>query len=91
MELIGLGIKEQKEKFGHLLRALEYGAPPHGGVAPGIDRLMMVLMNEPNIRETIAFPKTGDGRDLMMNAPSKISEEQLEELNLKIENNDGKD
>lgn len=84
MKLIGLSQKDMREKFGHLLSALEYGAPPHGGVAPGLDRLIMLLQNEPNIREVIAFPKTGDGRDLMMNAPSEIDKKQLKELGLSI-------
>lgn len=84
MKLVGLKEKEMKEKFGHLLEALEYGAPPHGGVAPGMDRLIMLLQNEPNIREVIAFPKTGDGRDLMMDAPSEISKKQLEELGISV-------
>ena len=84
MQLIGLDIKEARKQFGHLLEAFEYGAPPHGGAAPGIDRLTMLYANEPNIREVIAFPKTGDGRDLMMDAPSEISSEQLKELQLEI-------
>jgi len=73
-----------KEQFGHLLEAFKYGVPPHGGIAPGIDRLIMLLENEPNIREVIAFPKTGDGRDLMTGAPSEVSESQLKELHIKI-------
>ena len=84
MQLIGLDLKEARKQFRHLLEAFEYGAPPHGGAAPGIDRLTMLYANEPNIREVIAFPKTGDGRDLMMDAPSEISSEQLEELHLEI-------
>lgn len=76
--------KEQIEKdFGHLLSAFEYGAPPHGGIAPGIDRFLMILCNEPNIREVIPFPKTGDGQDLMMGAPCEVSKEQLRELKIK--------
>ncbi len=74
-----------RQKFGHILEAFEYGVPPHGGIAPGIDRFVMILANEPSIREVIAFPKTGDGRDLMMNAPSEVEKEQLKELNIKIE------
>ncbi|MEK7209740.1 MAG: amino acid--tRNA ligase-related protein, partial [Patescibacteria group bacterium] len=70
--------------FGHMLEALAYGAPPHGGIAPGLDRLAMILAGEPNIREVLAFPKTGDGRDFMMNAPSEISKEQLKELGIKF-------
>ncbi len=82
-DLIGFG-KNQKQKFEHMLNAFKYGVPPHGGIAPGMDRLMMVFENEPNIREVIAFPKTGEGRDLMMDAPSEIDETQLKELGIKI-------
>lgn len=84
MQLIGLNIEKAKEQFGHLLEALEFGAPPHGGAAPGIDRLVMLYAGEPNIREVMAFSKTGDGRDLMMNAPSEIDKKQLDELKLEI-------
>jgi len=66
-----------------MLEAFKYGAPPHGGIAWGLDRLVALLQNEPNIREVIAFPKTGDGRDLMMNAPSEVEKKQLDELGLK--------
>jgi len=83
-KLVGLTKEEVKEKFGHLLQAFEYGAPPHGGIALGIDRLLMILFNEESIREVIAFPKTGDGRDLTMGAPSPISPEQLKDLNIKV-------
>jgi len=83
-KLVGLNKKEINEKFGHLLEAFEYGAPPHGGIAPGLDRILMILLGEENIREVIAFPKTGDGRDLTMGAPSDVSKEQLEDLNIKI-------
>jgi len=79
-----IDVKNIQQNFGHMLEALDYGAPPHGGIAWGIDRLIMILENEPSIRETIAFPKTGDGRDLMMNAPSEIGKRQLEELGLAI-------
>lgn len=82
--LLGMNAEKAKRDFGHLLEAFEYGVPPHGGIAPGIDRLLMILQNEPNIREVIAFPKTGDGRDLMMDAPSEVDEAQLRELHLKI-------
>ena len=67
-----------------MLEALSYGAPPHGGIAWGLDRLVALLANEPNIREVIAFPKTGDARDLMMEAPSELEKNQLDELHLQI-------
>jgi aspartyl-tRNA synthetase len=81
-----MGYEEEKivNNFGHMLEALESGTPPHGGIAWGLDRFISILQNEPNIREVIAFPKTGDGRDLMMNAPSEISKEQLRELGLDV-------
>lgn len=73
-----------EKNFGHMLKALAAGAPPHGGLAFGFDRLMMILQNEPNIREVIAFAKTGEGRDPMMESPSEISAEQLQELGITI-------
>lgn len=82
-EVMGHKKAEIRQKFGHLLEAFEYGVPPHGGIAPGIDRFVMILANEPSIREVIAFPKTGDGRDLMMDAPSEVEEKQLKELKIK--------
>jgi aspartyl-tRNA synthetase len=81
-DLLGISKEEQERKFGHMLEAFKYGTPPHGGFAPGIDRIVMVLENQPNIREVIAFPKTGEGKDLMMNAPSKVDEKQLKELGI---------
>ena len=83
-ELLRISEEEQQKKFAHMLEAFKYGAPPHGGFAPGIDRIVMILMGEPNIREVIAFPKNGDGRDLMMNAPSEANPKQLKELGIKI-------
>lgn len=83
-EAMGNKPEDIKAKFGHLLQAFEYGVPPHGGIAPGIDRFLMILENEPNIREVIAFPKTGDGRDLMTQAPSEVEKNQLKELHIKV-------
>lgn len=83
-EILGLESSDIEKRFGHMLKAFEYGAPPHGGIAIGLDRLMMILMNEPSIREVIAFPKTGDDRDLMMGAPSEVNEKQLKELHISI-------
>ena len=80
--IMGNKIKDIREKFRHLLDAFEYGVPPHGGIASGIDRLFAILLAEPNIREVMAFPKTGDARDLMMDSPSEISKEQLKELHI---------
>ncbi len=82
--VLGLGDEEARAQFGHLLEAFEFGAPPHGGIAPGIDRLVMLLAGEPNIREVIAFPKTQRAADLMLGAPAPISERQLEELGLLV-------
>ncbi|MBI2121651.1 MAG: aspartate--tRNA ligase [Candidatus Sungbacteria bacterium] len=84
-EALGNAPEAVERQFGHMLEAFRYGVPPHGGIAPGIDRLVMILQNEPNIREVIAFPKTGDGRDLMMDAPSEIDKKQLKELHITIE------
>lgn len=81
-EIMGYDDERIEKNFGHFLEALKFGAPPHGGIAWGFDRLMMILENEPNIRETIAFAKTGDGKDLLMDAPSDISKKQKGELGL---------
>jgi len=83
-EILGYSEEEIESNFGHMLKALGSGTPPHGGIAWGFDRLMMLLQNEPNIREVIAFPKTGEGKDLMMDAPSPVSEKQLKELGIKL-------
>ena len=83
-EALGNKTEDIEAQFGHIFEAFKYGVPPHGGIAPGIDRFVMILMGEPNIREVIAFPKTGDGRDLMMGAPSKVSKDQLKELGIEI-------
>jgi len=84
-EMMGHKKEAIYQKFGHLLEAFKYGVPPHGGIALGLDRITMIFENELSIREVIAFPKTGDGKDLMMNAPSEIDKKQLKELHLKIE------
>lgn len=82
--LLGIGEEEAQRKFGHILEAFEYGAPPHGGMAPGIDRLVMLLADEPNIREVIPFPKNQAARDVMADAPSPADPQQLKELHIKV-------
>ena len=82
-DLIGFN-EEKKKDFEHMLRAFEYGPPPHGGMGMGLDRFIMILRDEPDIREVIAFPKSGDGKDLTMGAPSEIEKEQLDEVGIKI-------
>jgi aspartyl-tRNA synthetase len=81
--LIGLNVEDAKERFGHMLEAFTYGAPPHGGIAPGIDRLVMLLANEPNIREVMAFPKNQNAADLMAGAPSEVEPLQMQELHIR--------
>ena len=83
-KVMGFDKKRIEGNFGHMVQALKYGAPPHGGIAWGLDRLVSVLQGEPNIREVIAFPKTGDARDPMMESPSELDEKQLKELHIKI-------
>jgi aspartyl-tRNA synthetase len=82
--LMKLSEEEIEEQFGHMLEAFEYGAPPHGGIALGIDRLVMLFADKDGIREVIAFPKTQSAQDLMLNAPSPVDEKQLRELHLQI-------
>ena len=84
-QLIGLDPDVARERFGHMLEAFEFGTPPHGGIAPGIDRLCMILADEPNIREVMAFPKNQAARDVMADAPSPVEPAQLKELHLKLD------
>lgn len=84
-EVMGYAPERIDNNFGHMLKALASGTPPHGGIAWGFDRIMMLLENEPNIREVIAFPKTGEGKDLMMEAPAAVDAKQLKELGIKLE------
>ena len=82
--LVNIPPEEAEKRFGAMLEAFRYGAPPHGGIAPGVDRLIMLLRDEPNIREVMAFPKTQGARDEMMDAPGPVTPEQLEELHIAI-------
>ena len=82
--IAGYEKKQVDEKFSGMINALSYGAPPHGGIAPGIDRIVMLLADEKNIREVTMFPMNQNAQDLMMNAPSEINDNQLKELNLSV-------
>jgi aspartyl-tRNA synthetase len=84
-EVAGISKETVDEKFGAMIRAFEYGAPPHGGCAFGIDRWFMLMQDEPNIREVIAFPKNGSAQDVLMNAPSEVDDKQLKELHIKLD------
>lgn len=84
LEIMGHAPEAIEANFGHMLKALSAGAPPHGGIAWGIDRLMAILLNESSIREVITFAKTGEGKDLMMQSPSEVSDKQLKELNISL-------
>ncbi|MNW48810.1 Aspartate--tRNA ligase [compost metagenome] len=81
---IGMSMEEAQDKFGYLLDAFEFGTPPHGGIAFGFDRLVMLLSGRSNLRETIAFPKTASATDLLMNAPAEVDASQLEQLHIKL-------
>ena len=83
-EIAGYSAETVEDRFGGMLNAFKFGAPPHGGAAPGIDRMVMLLADEPNIREIIAFPLNGRGEDLMMSAPSQVDPEQLDELHIRL-------
>ncbi len=85
-EIMGFTEEQIQSQFGHMLEALSYGAPPHGGIAPGIDRIVMILANEPNIREVMAIPKTGDARDVMMGAPSEMPKRALSDVHIEVKN-----
>jgi aspartyl-tRNA synthetase len=84
-EIAGYTRADVDAKFGHMIEAFSYGAPPHAGNAPGLDRIFMVLNDEPNIREIIAFPKNGKAEDLMLGAPSAVSEKQLKDVHIKLD------
>ncbi|MFA6226973.1 MAG: aspartate--tRNA ligase [Candidatus Paceibacterota bacterium] len=84
LEIMEYSEEKIEREYGHMLKALSAGTPPHGGIAWGLDRMIMILENEPNIREVIAFSKNGEGKDLMMNAPGEVSAEQLRDLRLEI-------
>ena len=83
-EIMGLSKEQTEARFGHLIKAYEFGAPPHAGMAPGLDRLVMLLANEPNIREVIAFPVSANGQTSVMDAPSEVDKKQLDELGIEI-------
>ena len=83
--MVGYDKKQVDVKFSGMINALSYGAPPHGGIAPGIDRIVMLLAGEKNIREVTLFPLNQNAQDLLMNAPSEVEEKQLKELNIKLD------
>jgi aspartyl-tRNA synthetase len=85
LSILGHSDEKIEKNFGHMLNAFAKGTPPHAGIAWGFDRLMMILQNEENIREVIAFPKTREARDPMLESPSEVSEEQLKDLKIKLD------
>ncbi len=82
--LLGISEEEARERFGFFVEALQYGTPPHGGIALGVDRIAMILSGQPSIRDVIAFPKTASATDLMTSAPSSVREEQLRDLGVLV-------
>ena len=84
-KLLGISDKDAMKKFGFLIDAFKYGAPPHGGIALGVDRIVAILTGNTSIREVIAFPKTKNAEDLMMESPGDVEEKQLKELNIKVD------
>src|SRR3989344_5234547 len=86
--IMGFSDEQIEENFGHMFKAFSSGTPPHGGIAWGFDRIMMLLLNQPNIREVIVFPKTSDGKDLMMDAPSAVAAKQLREVGISLRSNE---
>ena len=83
--IAGFSAEEVESRFAGMLNAFKYGAPPHGGMAPGIDRIVMLLADTPNIREVVAFPMNQQARDLLMQAPAPVSPERLKELHIKLD------
>jgi aspartyl-tRNA synthetase len=83
-EIVGYSREEVETRFKSIFTAFKYGCPPHGGMAPGIDRILMLIQDEPNLREVQAFPTSASGADLMMGSPSRLTPEQLKELGLKV-------
>ncbi|MDD5026428.1 MAG: aspartate--tRNA ligase, partial [Candidatus Peribacteraceae bacterium] len=83
-DILKISDEDAERRFGHMLKAFQYGAPPHGGIAWGLDRMAMLYAGEPNIREVIAFPKDQKGKDLLLGAPSLVPDIQLKELGIKV-------